>query len=284
MLASQTYLEKKKRKNGFELLHDAAKKLAPLLEDTCSLSFTQAADIASEIPGVGVDYSSVHVVRTILKLRQAWGLDPIAFDPEAWNRNKGMNRRTTYKAFEYMAIRTQEDADLLLTAVKTSLQNAASSRTTKALINTLKSWELPCPACEEIGMLDAMGNVAGWSFPSTHRGRAEWILARLPATTEDLVKLRWKLLGHTWQDPLTRTGADHGAAKFVLRSWLNNVASQRPLAKSALDLWRGVCQPSLQRVLAVRVPRCIVCEKFIASVHGAATMHRGCVNKRRRVQ
>ena len=170
MLASQTYLEKK-RKNGFELLHDAAKKLAPLLEDTCSLSFTQAADIASEIPGVGVDYSSVHVVRTILKLRQAWELDPIAFDPEAWNRNKGMNRRTTYKAFEYMAIRTQEDADLLLTAVKTSLQNAASSRTTKALINTLKSWELPCPACEEIGMLDAMGNVAGWSFPSTHRCR-----------------------------------------------------------------------------------------------------------------
>ena len=79
MLASQTYLEKKKRKNGFELLHDAAKKLAPLLEDTCSLSFTQAADIASEIPGVGVDYSSVHVVRTILKLRQAWELDPIAF-------------------------------------------------------------------------------------------------------------------------------------------------------------------------------------------------------------
>lgn len=90
---------------------------------------------------------------------------------------------------------------------------------------------------------------------------------------DELKGLYFKLAGEVAKDTHTHTGRDHGAARFVLRKWLDGLGDIRQsLVKSVRKTFlKG--HGDILKLLNCGVPKCKYCKRFIATSHAGKKTH-----------
>ena len=230
--------------------------------------FSEYLLVCDAIPGVSFAYGSPHLVRLCslarLLLTNNGALD---MDVKAWVRIHSMKRAFFSKLGIFTLTEAQAFLNTIVEVARSIFHEGAAANFGK-----MQLYDLSCLACEVESGMGALKKSAGW------------ILRRLPFDVEGQLKLRQCLMGTVTSNPLTRSGQDKGACKYVMRVW------------QGLDSCRDLKGKSIAASLASskvpwKLPRvtCAACSLLIsAAVAGGGPKRKfcdqvECARKRRRV-